>query len=807
VPAAYNPACHIEHSRNADTQTVSYPSLRLCSGQAQLRMTPQRVVPAAYNPACHIEHSRNADTQTVSYPSLRLCSGQAQLRMTPQRSLPAAYTKEYFDYLKREILPKLDWVRFAFTSPSGGLKIGLRFEQPLFRDADYKAVYQFIQKFADNLLGMSSDATHDSARATFFSWDPDIYDNPNARLIDTEKVLNTCIQAEVERVAESCHSCESRKDAVGTGVPPVHGHAGTHVPTKRITITAQVIQDVENCALYLSNTKIKYHDWIKVGMALYSGFGETGKKYWDMFLNNPNYSYETQKNLDAHWNHFSKVRSITLASLFYVAEQYGWINPRDSRPSLDGGPQVPAFAGTTEKVPAFAGTTELVELFGKPANVELDVLKLPDILQEYLCFTDTVTDAQLGAKLTAILPCISANIGNRVYMVNNSARIFPHIWSIIIGPSSISRKTTVIKLARQTLEPYEESLSEEKPEDYLKDTLIMTDITMSKLLSMLSENPNRLFMQMEISAWMRLMNRQWNAGMKQALTDLFDGVDKTIANMERSERIRKPAFSIIAASTEGWFFQEMKDVADQQSGFLQRFLFCLIQNVNTDEIDLTYREGQESCPELRKYEEMYSVFRSIPGHFKLALSEQAKETRNSEYKNRFESVVKLKNDTLMSYFARIYDGYFFKFCIIFHLLKHWTELKEIMGSHELTHDFIKNWFDMNPVSEETVSQAFSICDYYFENTKPFLSSLSENMKLQNERKLVNLLCRSENGTATHSLLLNRARMNKREFKEAIEILIEREAVTVTTTYNRQNNKTAKTYVLSPGLLQSWRVDI
>jgi len=63
-------ACHIEHSRNADTQSVSYPSTKL-------RMTPQGVVPAAYNPACHIEHSRNADTQSVFYPSTKL-------RMTPQ---------------------------------------------------------------------------------------------------------------------------------------------------------------------------------------------------------------------------------------------------------------------------------------------------------------------------------------------------------------------------------------------------------------------------------------------------------------------------------------------------------------------------------------------------------------------------------------------------------------------------------------------------------------------------------------------------------------------------------------------------
>jgi hypothetical protein len=858
---------------------------------------------------------------------------------------------QYVEYLKREVLSKLDWVRFAFTSPSGGLKVGIQFKQPLFREPDYKMVYLYIQEFADNLLGLKSDATPDPARATFFSWDPALYDNPDARQIDTENVLKQCIAREVDTVARQESAAQLRiknYESKESSNPALHPSCGASPQTPsdsslrsfapsrfcaektKIVITEQVLKDVDDCIGFLSRIKTRYHDWIKVGMALYAGFGESGKKYWDRFFNNPHYYYETQNNLDTHWKSFSQVKNISLASLFYVAEQYGWINPNSPHPPASqgyGDPENPPSPPATELriknyelkkesnpahqpsatelriknyesnelsnpalhpdgegrcpstpeghpepvegcmvrpahhdnvgaeltsarggdelhrcVPLRLGVektgSELVELFGKPANVELDIDMLPETLIEYLAFTDSVTDAQLGAKLTAFLPCIAANIGNRVYMVNNSARIFPHIWAIIIGPSSISRKTTVIKLAKQTLEPYEESLNEQTADDYLKNTLIMTDVTMSKLLQMLSENPNRVFIQMEVSAWMRQMNRHWNAGMKQALTDLFDGVDKTIANMDRTERIRKPAFSIIAASTEGWFYQEMKEVADQQSGFMQRFLFSLIQNVNVNEIDLTYREGQESCPELRQYEEIFSVFRSIPGHFKLGMDEEAKNLRNEKYKSKFEVIANLKNDALMSYFARIYDGYFFKFCIIFHLLKNWKGLRDAIndshpreggdpgsatvgavkenksnpahhpfnGASARIPDSIKRFFESNLVLPETVEQAFALCDYYYENTKPMLASLTENMKLQNERRLVSLLCRYPQGTATHSSLLNRSHLNKREFRDAIESLIDREAVTVTATHNQLNNKTAKTYILSAGLLQSWQAD-
>jgi hypothetical protein len=78
----------------------------------------------------------------------------------------------------------------------------------------------------------------------------------------------------------------------------------------------------EQAVAILSTKRIDYSDWIKIGMALYAGFGENGKVLWDMFLHNPNYQ-EKQWRLDTHWRSFACVHSVTLASLFYIAEQYG----------------------------------------------------------------------------------------------------------------------------------------------------------------------------------------------------------------------------------------------------------------------------------------------------------------------------------------------------------------------------------------------------------------------------------------------------------------------------------------------------
>lgn len=72
----------------------------------------------------------------------------------------------------------------------------------------------------------------------------------------------------------------------------------------------------------LSQMRIAYPDWVKIGMAIYAGFGEQGKYLWDYFLSNPNYQ-DTQRTIDTHWRSFRSVNRVTLASLFYIADKYG----------------------------------------------------------------------------------------------------------------------------------------------------------------------------------------------------------------------------------------------------------------------------------------------------------------------------------------------------------------------------------------------------------------------------------------------------------------------------------------------------
>lgn len=510
--------------------------------------------------------------------------------------------------------------------------------------------------------------------------------------------------------------------------------------------------------------------------------------------------------------------------------------------------------------------SELVALFGKKRSEALDLDRLPPFLRDYARTAGRFTDARSGLLLTAWLPFIAVNIGNRAYMVNNSTRVYPNIWSCLIGPSSVSRKTTALRYAEYTLRPHEAALDIAPLDYYEAKTLILTGVTLSKLMSLLALSSTRLFVHNELSAWLAEMNKHFNQGYKQAITEIYDGVDKTVSNQTRTERIRKPAFSVATATTEAWLYKNIRDSGDQLGGFLQRFIFYVVRNVDLAEIDLNTRSGAELEDIFADYDRVFARLRAIDEPLRLELSPEAAQLRSDAYEDRYKRWFPKNNDALMSYFTRVYDGYFFKFCLIIALFEraagivNQSQATSASQPHPTTtqsqtivipgsgvpgeaQSGSLGWIDResslftqsasagsaadpgpspvppsigvnpgnswtappaldDPIGPQTAEQALYLCDFYFRNTIPFLEIVDEQDKLSAERKLVELIIAKYGGKARHSDLMNISHMRKREFRDCIESLLEREAITVET-YRTSKNVAGKMYVLNPEIIESW----
>ena len=283
------------------------------------------------------------------------------------------------------------------------------------------------------------------------------------------------------------------------------------------------------------------------------------------------------------------------------------------------------------------------------------------------------------------------------------------------------------------------------------------------------------------------------------VTEIFDNVDRTVATRDRTERIVRPALSIAAASTEGWLYRNLLDGADQLSGFMQRMVFYVVRKVEESELDLTTRGGEELEGELAAFDELwFSRWRAIQGCHRLDLHPDAVRWRDAEYEQEYRVYFRQRNDTLLSYFTRVFDGYFYKFCAIIHLSK-------IPGDDLDRARRQNSWdglFSSCPVSPETAAQAWYLCRFYMENTLPLLDIMDERDKLSGERKVVDILINKFNGKARHSELLNASRMKKREFAETIETLLDREALTIGT-YGKGSH-VGRLYTLSPDIVENWK---
>lgn len=657
--------------------------------------------------------------------------------------------------LRRKIADSVPWARYIFRSPVDGLKVVIPFARPVTDPYEYSRVWQHLRRELTARCETAPDNTPDRSRACFVSYDEDFSALAGRTPFDPDSVPD---------VAEP----------LPRGAKP----AAAMVP-QRYYAPNLTEAYVRSAVKYLRTKKLSWHDWSHCGMAFYNHFGEAGLTYWLEFADNPNYE-DTAADLAKDWEGLKKYPDVKIGSFFHVAEQAGWTFALPDPVSV-GEPDLNDYP-------------ELLELFGRQRSVPLDRDRLPAALNRYLDLVDNITDAQDGAKLTALLPVVACCIGNRVYMYNAGTRHYCNIWAAIIGPSTVSRKTTVINQAMKMLKPHQDSLASLSAKERNERDPELCRVTQARLYNLLAVDPNRLILQMELSAWMQEMNKSYNAGMKQEITDMFDGKDRSIAKMEIDEHIRKPAFSIVGATTEDWFYRELREVADQRGGFLQRFIICVIQNIDVNKLRLSSNASPEWDRELYAYDEILSVFRSLPGSHRLNAADDALALRDGIYADLMKRIALSADDPQAAYCARIFDNYFWRFCTLIHLLKYWQDLREARDAERLPH-----WFAANPVEIETAREAWYLCEYYFQNTSPFLRALAEGSRLDSERKVIRILQEAPGNEMTHSRLLCKSKMGSRDFRVCMDSLIEKQGVLFeeTTGYN---NRLARKYRINPVLI-------
>lgn len=188
----------------------------------------------------------------------------------------------------------------------------------------------------------------------------------------------------------------------------------------------------------------------------------------------------------------------------------------------------------------------------------------------YRAFGEAATDAIPQFHDLAAFMLLSGLLAGNLFLNTSYGKVVPNLWGLIIGESTLTRKTTATELAVRLLHEVDE------------DAIVATDGTVEGLLTRLAERPGRtsVFYRDEVTGFFDSMNRKdYLAGMPEILTQLYD-VPPVLKRSLRKETItiNNPVFIFFGGGIKDRMYELLSDEFIY-SGFLPRFL---IVSGNTD---------------------------------------------------------------------------------------------------------------------------------------------------------------------------------------------------------------------------------
>lgn len=193
------------------------------------------------------------------------------------------------------------------------------------------------------------------------------------------------------------------------------------------------------------------------------------------------------------------------------------------------------------------------------------VSKRTTLVEEYIEWAASVTDAALQYHQAGVFIVLSTLLAGKVTLPTSFATIRPNMWFMILGDTTLTRKSTAMDLAVDLLmeiDPY---------------CLLATDGSIEGMLTALSTRPGRpsLFLRDEFTGLLEMINkRDYYAGMLEALTKLYDGRTQKKVLKKEEINIVNPILNVFG----GGIKERTLDLLEERhvtSGFIPRFVFIM----------------------------------------------------------------------------------------------------------------------------------------------------------------------------------------------------------------------------------------
>lgn len=401
-------------------------------------------------------------------------------------------------------------------------------------------------------------------------------------------------------------------------------------------------------------------------------------------------------------------------------------------------------------------------------EIRFDIEQLHDSkFKELIKYLNNENAAPVEYLITATLAALSGAIGKNVrYELSNRMQLYLNIWAVIIGKSSVMKKTTAINTACYELHQIQKKYNDDykiklanadsKEKTNIKREYICLphDSTIESFTGILQDTSRGLVEQPEFAAYLSLFDRSYNQGAKQFLTNIYDVPRDYVTTRKTtgSTSLERPYFAFIAASTIDWIIDKLSDT-DISAGFFPRHLFC-IRNVNDKPfiglLELKNRNRNETNNILNLYNELIEI---EPDRILDCDNEASIEFKKFEL-NIYNYTNNSTDNKINAFYTRLS-----------------TYALKIAGIIALTNDPNTSIVNINAMKD-----ALLLIEYYKLNVDRLLDvELQTNKFKKQENRIIELIKRhGETGKIKHSDLLKNSRMPKKDFEVIIETMISSE---------------------------------
>jgi hypothetical protein len=363
--------------------------------------------------------------------------------------------------------------------------------------------------------------------------------------------------------------------------------------------------------------------------------------------------------------------------------------------------------------------------------------------------TDAYPEYHFGMALSML--SIAAQRAAVIMMENDF--IYSNVWCFFLGLSSVSRRTTSIKLAKRILDQ-NEIVTCEMPKSFTPESLV----------EILDETPRAYLIKDEAAQMLVALKRNYMSDLRYVLCDLYDGEDysrrlRTAKNKGKTNFVIKHPYITMVMATTPDTFEKTSDVENLTSGWFYRYLWFYPNHQKEVRIMKMYNPDaiHEEVNLRKRLLDSWIVFNAHSDDpIKFHLTPEAMDEYNEWCVSNNEMLAKLSDDPKLSMFARL-QIHTLKLAILF-TIGRFGALEE-MDAGNIT---IKN---------EHLREAIRVVETYFMPVAWKIYEMVELAESENDQKKILSALKQRGGKISRRMLMRKVRMKSKDLDDAIHQLV------------------------------------